>query len=184
MAKHVLSLEVPDTLNNIILRIADTSIYSSDISIECPILNVTVPGFNYSVEYGEVEINSGFSLNLTACNLELQTTGCGTNFKALPDGIYIIKYSVSPNDVIYVEYNHLRVTKLLNIYYNVLCELDIAACDPDTEKAKKLDELSKIKMYIEAAKSKVEICHEPKKGMELYTYAKDLLDKFDCQSCQ
>lgn len=184
MAKHVLSLEVPDTLNCQIIRIADTSVYSDDIPVDCPILNVTVPGFNYSVEFGEADISAGFSLNLTACDLELQTDNCGTTYNTLPDGIYIIKYSVSPNDAVYVEYNHLRVCKLLNTYNNVLCDLDVSNCEPETDIVKKLDLLSTIRRYIDAAKAKVETCHEPKKGMELYTYAKKLLDKFDCTSCQ
>ena len=38
-------------------------------------------------------------------------------------------------------------------------------------------------MYLEAAKAKVETCHEPKKGMTLYNYAMKQLNKFTCSSC-
>lgn len=178
--RHVLSLEAPATLNECILRVQDTSIYHDNVPVECPILNVTLPGFNSSVELGETEIATGFNLNLTACDLEVQTANCETQFNALPDGVYVLKYSVSPNDQVYVEYNHLRVTKLMLNYRKVLCSLDIAACEPSVEVAKKLATLKEIDMYIKAAVAKVETCHDPKKGMELYTYAKKLLTKFDC----
>jgi hypothetical protein len=43
--------------------------------------------------------------------------------------------------------------------------------------------LREIKSYLEAAKAKVEDCHEPKKGMMLYDYAVKLLNKMDCVNC-
>jgi hypothetical protein len=184
MAQHVLSLEAPDTMNPCILRVVDTSIYDENIEVKCPILEITLPGFNYAVQFGEDKIQPGFIENLTACDLEVQTDGCGTQFNNLPDGIYIIKYSVSPNDIVYAEYNHLRITQTLIRYQSVLCELDLGACEPNTEQTKKLNELRKIRMYLEAAKAKVEVCHEPLKGTELFKYAVKLLDKFECKSCQ
>ena len=184
MAKHILSLEAPDTMNPCILRIADTSVYNPDAEVICPRLYVTLPGFNSSTEFTEADIAPGFSLNLTACDLEIQTEECGTVFNGLPDGIYVLDYSVSPNEFVKVVYNHLRITKALNKYQDVLCELDIAACEPTTEVLKLLNKARKAKMYLDSAKAKVEFCHEPTKGMELYKYAVKLLDSFDCKSCQ
>ena len=180
MANHVLSLEVPTVMNPCILTIMDTSVYTDLIPVTCEQLNITVPGFQYSVQ---LDVNSGFIENITACDLNLQTTNCGTEYVDIPDGIYIIKYSVSPNDVVYVEYNHMRITKALNRYYNILCRLDVADCDPPFKIKQKLEELNLIKMYLEAAKSKVEFCHEPQKGMSLYNYAWKLLNKLDCINC-
>lgn len=180
---HVLSLETLDTLNESILRVVDTSVYNPNINIECPLLEVTLPGFGYAVQLDDTFISSGFAVNLTACDLEVQTEACGSRYDRLPDGIYVLRYSVSPNDVVFVEYNYLRVSKLMNRYQRILCELDLSACEPPGDVAKKIELLRQIKTYIEAAKAKVEICHEPKKGMELYTYAKKLLAKFDCRSC-
>lgn len=184
MANHVLSLEAPATLNTCLLRIIDTSVYNPDVTVKCPQLSVTLPGFNYSVVFEEPEIEPGFSLNLTACDLEVQTVNCGSQYDPLPDGIYVIKYSVSPNDLVYVEYNHLRITNALNIYNGVLCSLDVAACAPDAETSAKLKELNMISMYLQVAKATVETCHEPKKGMEIYNYALKLLGKFTCRTCQ
>jgi hypothetical protein len=168
----------------------DTSVYNQDIPIKCPTLLITVPGFTYSVQYTDiagsghyVTINPGFIINLTACDLEIQTLNCGTIYNDLPDGIYAIKYSVSPNEYVFVEYNHLRITKALYKYQALLCDLDLAACDPLTSVKDKLNQLRLIRMYLEAAKSQVEFCHHAQKGMELYNYAVKLLDKMDCSTC-
>lgn len=180
MANHVLSLEVPTVMNSCILSINDTSVYSPIVPITCETLNVTVPGFSHSVQF---DVTPGFSEILTACNLQLQTQQCGEQYASIPDGIYIIKYSVSPNDLVYVEYNHLRITQALIRYNKALCDLDLAACEPTKKVQEKLEKLRMIRMYLDAAKAKVEFCHEPQKGMSLYNYALKLLNKFECKTC-
>jgi hypothetical protein len=180
MANHVLSLEVPTVMNNCILSINDTSVYADLVPVTCATLNVTVPGFAYS---NQIDVTPGFNQILTGCDLQLQTTNCGTSYVPLADGIYIIKYSVSPNDVVYVEYNHLRITQALIRYNKALCGLDLAACEPPVKTQQKLEKLRMIKMYLDAAKAKVEFCHEAQKGMTLYNYAIKLLNKFDCKNC-
>ncbi len=166
------------------LRVVDTSVYNGAAAIQCPILEITLPGFNYAVQLGDDKIAPGFMLNLTACDLEVQIDNCGTQFNTLPDGIYVLKYSVSPNDQVFVEYNHLRITKALHMYNSIYCELDMGACEPDAKLEKKLAQMRKIKSYLEAAVAHVETCHNPRKGMSLYRYAFKQLQKFECKSCQ
>lgn len=181
MANHVLSLEVPDVLNTCIIKLFDTSVYATGMPVVCPTLDITVPGFNYA---SELSVTPGFNLTLTACDLGLQSNGCDTSeYANLPDGVYIIKYSVSPNEFVFVEYNHLRITQALNKYYNILCELDVADCDPPAHVEEKLKQLRAIKTFLDAAKAKVEFCHEPDKGMRIYNYALKLLNKIDCKNC-
>jgi len=180
MANHVLSLEVPTVMNTCILNINDTSVYANNVPITCETLNVTVPGYGYS---NQIDVVAGFSAILTACDLQLQTNQCGQQYAPLPDGLYIIKYSVSPNDIVYVEYNHLRITNALNRYNKALCSLDLAACDPPAKVKEKLEKLRIIRMYLDAAKAKVEFCLEAQQGMTLYNYAIKLLNKFDCKTC-
>lgn len=173
-------------MNSCVLKIFDTSVYTVPLTVTCPTLNITVPGFGYSNQIeGAVMtdfVNSGH-ITLTACDLQLQTANCGSQYVDLPDGIYVIKYSVSPNDQVYVEYNHMRITQAMNKYYNVLCDIDANACDPPAKIKQKLEELRFIKMYLDAAVSKVEFCHEPQKGMSLYNYAMKLLNKMTCTNC-
>jgi hypothetical protein len=180
MANHILSLEVPTVMNSCIMKIFDTSVYSDLIPVTCPTLNITVPGFGYSVQ---LDTTQDFVETITACDLQLQTTDCGTVNVDIPDGVYIIKYSVSPNDTVFVEYNHMRITQALNKYYNVLCDVDANACDPPFKIKQRLEELRLIFMYLQAAKGKVEFCHEPQKGMSLYNYAMKLLNKMTCTNC-
>ena len=171
------------------MKIFDTSVYqttSPNIPIICPTLTITVPGFGYSTEIiGDKMINfvEGGHINLTACDLGLQKENCDTILANIPDGIYAIRYSVSPNNLLFVEYNYLRISQALNQYYKVLCNIDLAACDPPAKIKSKLERLRLIKMYLESAKSKVEFCHEPQKGMSLYNYALKLLNKFECTNC-
>ena len=181
MANHILSLEVPTVMNPCILKIFDTSVYFTLIPVTCPTLNITVPGFGYSVQ---LDTTANFVDTITACDLQLQTTDCGTINVDIPDGVYIIKYSVSPNETVFVEYNHMRITQALNKYYNVLCDVDAAACDPPFKIKQRLEELRLIFMYLQASKGKVEFCHEPQKGMSLYNYAMKLLNKMTCTNCK
>ena len=185
MAQHTLQLEIPDTLNECSLQIHDASFYNTDIGVTCPILSVTLPGFTQSVEFDEAFLGDlPFMLSLNACDLQVQTEQCGTYYNPLPDGIYVIKYSVSPNDLVFVEYNHLRITEALIKWKKALCDLDRGPCEPDSKVEEDQDKLFQIKMDLEAAKAMVEVCHNPKRGMELYNYAVDQLDKFTCSSCQ
>jgi len=176
--KHILSLEVPLITNCGLMTITDTSVYSDNIPVDCPELLITPPGFNSPVL---IKVSKGFSINITACDLGLQLTGCGESIGAIPDGVYIIKYSVSPNDKVYVEYNHLRLTNITNLYYQMLCDLNVNDCEPDSERKDLFNELEYIKLLIDAAKSNVEYCTSPNKGMEIYNYAYKRLYKISCQ---
>lgn len=178
-SKHQLSLEVPDTNNCSVFRVFDTSIYSDLLDITCGTLQITSPGFNEPVS---IEVMPHFNLILNGCTLGIQTSGCGSYSQRIPDGIYTIKYSVSPNSQVYVEYNYLRVCQTLNKYFNELCQLEMAACDPQPDVKADLEELRLIKSFIDAAKVKVEVCNNPQEGMELLIYAQRRLQKYagDC----
>ena len=180
MAKqHILSLEIPTVSNCELLCIKDTSQYSDDLAVNCEELLITLPGYSVPVL---IKVNKNFDMCLTACTLALQTKKCGTVQDRIPDGIYIVKYSVSPNSKVYVEYNHLRVTRLLNTYYEVLCDLDVNSCQPNSEKQSLLSEMSYIRTMIDAAVSNVEYCQSAAQGMQLYNYAKTRLNKIACPS--
>lgn len=181
MANHNLSLEIPQVLNTCIIKLFDTSVYNELVPLTCPYLHVTVPGFSYSIQMNFIPESS---IVLTACDLNLQTENCGEILTELPDGIYVIRYSVAPNDYVYVEYNHLKISKALNLYKKLLCELELSNCEPNKLVKEQLNSLLTIKGYLDAAVAKVEICHNPKEGMILYDYALSLLKKFKCKTCK
>jgi hypothetical protein len=176
--RHQLSLEIPEVTNTKILRVFDTTVYSSALPVKCGRLEITVPGFTKPAVLDAVP---GFILNLTTCDLGLQNTGCDQDTGSLPDGIYIIRFSVSPNDKSWVEYNFLRITDSMNKYFEQLSRVEVNACDPLPEIKKQLRELQLVRSFLDAAKAKVEYGHEPKKGMELFHYANSLLKKI--QTC-
>ena len=178
-SKHILSLEIPTVSNCDLLCIKDTSQYNKDLAVDCEELLITLPGYTVPVL---IKVDKDFDMCLTACTLALQTTNCGVTQEKIPDGIYIVKYSVSPNSKVYVEYNHLRVTRLLNTYYEVLCDLDVQACQPNSTKQDLLAEMSYIRTMIDAAVSNVEYCQSSAQGMQLYNYAKERLNKIACPS--
>ena len=175
--RHILSLEIPTVSNCNLLCIKDTSQYSKDLAVDCEELLITLPGYTIPVL---INVDKDFDMCLTACTLALQKENCGTKQENIPDGIYIIRYSVSPNSKVYVEYNHLRVTKLLTQYYEVLCDLDVKPCQPDSDKATLLAEMHYIKTMIDAAVSNVEYCQSSAQGMQIYNYAKERLNKIIC----
>lgn len=180
MNKHILSLDIPDTSSPYTFRVCDSSTYSTLLAVDCPLLEITGPGFSTPV-YIEPG-NHLFNLNLSGQDLGLTSANVNDPI-ALPDGVYKVKYSVSPNDKVFVEYYHMRVTELLNSYYKVLCQVRLADCEIDDSYHSNLHKLREIKLYIDAAKANVEYCHAVEKGKDMYEYAKKLLKNFYSTCC-
>lgn len=179
--KHQLALDIPFTSNPHVLRIEDSSVYAASIPIECARIEVTAPGY---VQPVEIEVDRDFRRKETSCTLQLHQQGCPDSIRPIPDGVYVIRYSVSPNDKVFVEYNHLRMTGIWNRYFEKLGTLHLGDCTPGEELKTTLKEFQLIRSFLEAAKAKVEYSHEPMKGMELFQYAERLLNKHsNCTSC-
>jgi hypothetical protein len=176
--KHILSLEVPTVANCEVLSIKDTSQYSSKLNVDCGEIFITPPGYNAPAI---IKVDPNFDVTLNGCLLGTQVDNCGTMRTQLPDGIYIIKYVVSPGLKVFVEYNHLRITNLLTLYYETLCHIDVKDCEPHSERKDLIDEMKYIRTLIDAAVAKVEYCNSPSEGMSLYDYAKKRLQKISCK---
>lgn len=186
MATNSLSLNIPNIMTDCILRIEDTSVYEPLLPYVCPTVQVLVPGYKDCVTFNDTtlpKVEKNFIFNLTACDLKTQTSSCGTEFDSLPDGIYVIKYALSPHDRMYVEYNHLRVTALRKKLKEEWCKLKLSACEPIPETQNKFLSLMQITGYIDAAQAKAEYCLDSEQAMVLYNYAKKLLDNYSCKLC-
>lgn len=177
--RHNLALSMIETANLYTLRISDSSVYA-DFPATCGLLQIQVPGFNFAKE---MEVIPTFSLVFNACSLGIQTSNCGVTVGELPDGIYRVRYSVSPNDQVYVEYAFLRTTAFMTKYYQTLCNLDVMGCEPSQQVKDGLDKLQTIKMFLDAAVAEVEYCHDLEKGMQIFNYAKAQLDKISLSCC-
>jgi hypothetical protein len=179
--KHTLALDIPDTACENILRIMDASIYAQDLVIDCPRLDITLPGFTTPI-YVHDNLTAGFVRNLSLVDLKLQSE-VNDAPAALPDGLYKIRYSVSPADKVFVEYYHLRTTQLSNTYHRALCKVQLEGCEPSAEQHQKLHDLRYIKMYIDAAKAQAEYCHAPKQAIEMMVYAERLIANYLAGGC-
>jgi len=180
MNTHRIGLETPETSNEDLLKVFDMSKYSLLLPISCPTLVITVPGFETATVF---EVTPNFSNTYSACDLGIQVKKCDCEFNSIPDGIYVIKYSVSPHDQLYAEYNHLRLTKVRNQIAQEYCNLDVNLCLTDKDKREKLLKLKEISAYLDAAKANVEYCHKTTKGFKIYEYALKQLDKITCKEC-
>lgn len=178
--KHILQLDVPETACENVLRVVDTSIYAdpSLLPITCQELDITLPGTSQPV-YITTGLIPNFCGVFDATDLGIDCPP-GSN---LPDGLYTISYSISPNDLTKITYYHLRTTLTVNRYFGEICKLHLRECEPTSEEKQNLNDLRFIKMLIDAAKAKVEYCHAPKQGVDMLAYANKLLDKYIMGCC-
>lgn len=179
--KHFLQLDIPETACATILKIQDSSVYGTGLAIDCPRLDIILPGLTQPIYLTPSPV-PGFNLNISAIDLAIQPISTSV-LSELPDGLYTITYSVSPNATVFVTYYHLRTTKTKRRYYEELCKLQLQACEPTAEYIQKLNELRYIYMLIEAAKAKAEYCLAPGQGTDMLNYAIKLLDGFNSTCC-
>lgn len=184
LSRHQLSLDILNTTNESAFVIWDTSLYSDILSLDCPVLEITSPGFVYPVYITTVDgddIGNGVTttplsfpgacLVLNACTLGVITTGCDADAPPLADGLYHIRYSVSPNDKVYVEYDHLRLTRFYNRLDSARCRTNLACCEPTSSQKAFLREIALIEQIAKAAKNYVEQCGRKDDGLCLYQFA-------------
>jgi hypothetical protein len=183
MSSHNLNIEVLDTNNENVLTIIDSSVYNSLLPLSCQELLITPPGFQFSASIDPALLTPGYNLAITACMLEIQTSGCDARFDTIPDGIYAIRYSVSPNEYVKTETNHFRMTKTYNRWKKALCDLDLSNCLPEQKKQDKLNQLQNVDMFLKAAKATAEVCRDADRAKKIFDYAVKLLDRIDCKNC-
>lgn len=151
------------------------STYNPDIPITNGVLEVTPPGFSCAVSF---PVDQNFNITLNSSTLKIAPAITQAELIDLPDGIYYYKYSIKPNDKLFVEYAALRNCALLQKYYYAICELF-------TEREKitrrefeeKRRALIWIKELVDASKYKVEECGKEQEGIEMYNEALRLLER-------
>ncbi len=175
-----LFLEVPDSFNPKTLRIFDSSLYNEDIEVTCARLEITPPGFDYPVI---IDVEPYFNLVLNISNLGLSRVSRYEDLGDLPDGVYKFKYSIAPNDKVWVEYEYMRAQKLMEKWYQAYCHVKLKGCEPTREQNEKLNKLFLIRQKIDAAKAEVEFCENTDNGVDIYNFASKQLDKLIDGGC-
>lgn len=161
-----------------VLKLIDASTYNTNLPVNNAVLEVTPPGFSCPVAF---TVSQNFSITLNSSTLQIAPAITQEDLVDLPDGIYYYKYSIQPNDQLFVEYSYLRNCQLLQKYQYEVCKLfsereKITRKEFDEKKRK----LTWIKELIDASKIKVEECGEQQEGIEMYNEAQRQLDKRWC----
>lgn len=187
METHLLNVNVPeDQMTECIFRIEDYSNYSSVLPITNPQLVIQLPGNLACVTFGSATtpaIAPGFALNLNACMFGIQTENCGLKQYPLPDGIYLIDYSVAPNDLLSFTQHIFRTVSAKLRLKGLYAKLNLGPCEPTGELKARFDALDRIDRFLKVAKIKAEIEGDCAGAMRLYEYAVALMEKVDCKTC-
>ncbi len=174
-----LSFDIIDTHDFKTLGIVDTSWYNPDITIETPTLQVTPPGYQvvaspfFMIKSLNIYNSNSFGITRASCEEELLE---------LPDGIWKFKYSICPNDKLFIERFYLKTDQIVCRYTQAFLNLDLNTCDDpvDKDKRKKLDE---IEFYINGAIAAGNN-QNAKLAADLYNKASKLLDRYGAKcSC-
>lgn len=201
--KHQLSLNIVDGCNPNNFTIIDTSSYGAGLPIVCPTLGITAPGCSavyfsqgtlpppgqdpndpyYVLPTNPTPYTGTPKFVFTIDNVFLQIQPQSEPLQALDDGLWTISYCVNPCNKTSVQYYYLRTTMALNRYAGLLCKLRLGNCLPSEETLRMIDQLHIIKMYLDAAKAKVEVCHAPQEGQAMYDYALQLMNNWERTCC-
>jgi len=177
MAEPKLNLLFPETHDAKSLLIADISLYPVPYSIVNPTIEITVPGFNVVTlaftAQGFTVYNS-MSLQITCSDLDCETID-------LPDGIYNVKYSITPAYRYFVNKSFLRVNKLQEKFDKVYLKLDFMQCD-QAIKQEDFELLNTIQTYINGAIAAANNCLDTL-AMKLYGKASEAIDDFVNHRC-
>lgn len=176
--RHILGIDVIPTINDQIIHLFDTSLYSDGLQITCPRLEISIPGFR---DIRLLEPDSLFNLALNGVDLNLIHEDAD-ELPALPDGLYNIKYSISPNEYVHVEIDHLRTVILEKEIFKLRCAVGMSSCTPSEEMHKQLKSINELEDYVKAAKAYVE-CEMLDEALDLFEYAHKLLKRISVQSC-
>jgi hypothetical protein len=175
MTTTLLLQEIPSS-DCRVLKLCDSSIYDDANPVFNAILEVTAPGFDCPIFF---KVTKGFLMTLNSSNLKIVPSNTASALTCIPDGIYSIKYSISPNDRQFVAYDLMRNTNQLIAYWREIARL---FHDRDRISKKGFEEkrakLVWIKELMDAAKYSVEERGEAEEGMDMYREASSLLNHF------
>lgn len=175
-----LNFDIIDTHDFKTLGIVDTSWYNPDITVETPTIEIQVPGYTYAaspffmIKALNVYNSNGLGITKASCEEELID---------LPDGLYKVKYSICPNDKLFIEKFFLKTDKIMCRYTQSFLSLDLNFPTGSEEEITKRKKLSEIEFYITGAISAANN-QNAKLANDLYKKADHLLDQFGkCGVC-
>lgn len=168
-----LDILVVPTYNTLSLGIADASTYDGTPS--APSIEITVPSFGV--------VTLPFNINdfniFTSTSLGI--TGVGDSLVPLPDGIYNLRYSITPAYINFVNKTIIRVDQLQEKFDKAFMKLDMMECDRAIKTQSKV-ELNTIYYFIQGAIAAANNCAVDTAN-KLYLQASKMLDNFVKSGC-
>lgn len=137
--KIKLDLLIIDTHDPLTLGVGDISFYPQGLSILSPTIEITPPGWN--------KVTLPFTAkNLTIYNSNLLGITCSDvecGYSDLPDGIWKIKYSITPANERFVEKSFYRTEAIQRNWATSFLYTDVNKCDGKAKLLQKqtLDEI-------------------------------------------
>jgi hypothetical protein len=173
MANLKLDILVVPTYNTLTLGIADASTYPTPPT--APSIEIVVPGFGtvtLPFTPNDFNIFNSTSLGITAV---------GDTLLPLPDGVYQLKYSISPAYVNFVDRTIIRVEQLQEKFDAAFMKLDMMECDLAIKRQAKV-ELNSIYFFIQGAVAAANNC-AVETSNRLYDQANKMLTNFVKNNC-
>jgi len=170
--KLQLNVEPLETCDCKTLAILDTSYYP--VTPTNPTLVIEVPGFvpvQFNFVAGQVNTYNSYSLGLSTINTV-------DSLIDLPDGLYMLTYSVSPNDQLFETKHYLRTCQIEYTFAQEFART-VNFCDIDS---RFMRDLQRIEVLIEGAKANAKVCN-PQKAVDLYKKANELLQRLNSNCC-
>ena len=173
MADLKLDILVVPTYNTLTLGIADASTDPSTPS--APTIQITVPGFGIvTLPF----VPNDFNLfNSTILGI----TGPTDDLLPIPDGVYYLKYSITPAYINYVDRTIIRVEQLQEKFDAAFMKLDMMECDLAIKTQSKV-ELNSIYFFIQGAIAAANNCAVDQAN-KLYNQANKMLNNFIKSDC-
>lgn len=173
---HYLDLHIPEGTNPSSFEVRDTSIYDENLPISNAILEIYPPKSRYGYVGHKTK---GFSFIANAHLLKINAVG--GIYPPLPDGVYRVKYSIKPNDKVYVEFIYFRNTIQLGKYYDLVQKvLDQQQYYPRKLFFEKQKELLWIKELLVVSKRVAEDKRDIEKANLMYEEIDILIKDFRC----
>ena len=163
----VLDFDIIETHNPKTFGILDVSIYNILIPIENVEIEIYAPGYVYPAK----PVFLSKSLNIfNSNNTGLTKATCEEDLVDLPDGIWKVRYSICPNDKLFIHKTWLRTNHIQTKFDQAVLKIDALDCDEKEKKNKKIIKLREIEFLIESAVATVNQCNF-QRGIDLYQRA-------------
>ncbi len=172
-----LDILVIPTYNTYTLGIADASTYDTDPPVvTAPTIEITIPGFSTPV-FLPFMVNDFNIFNSTSLGL----SGVGDPLIPLPDGIYYLRYTVTPAYENYVEKNIMRTELIQEKFDSAFMKLDMMECDLAIKTQSKVN-LNSIYYMISGSIAAANNCAVDTANT-LYIQANNMLNNFIRNNC-